>query len=131
MDFLANDTFPGEVLPVLLGAGRSTRKISLHFFKKFGAISHVFCHRVPPTFHLSLFMKIHRVKSTHNDELLLQALCDFAKQYEGRDILLCLFACNEETAHFVSLHRKELEPFYLFLDRRAILRLCGREGVPA
>ena len=61
-------------------------------------------------------LKLHRVHTTPNDALLLQALLDFAKQLENADRVLCLIPCNALYADFAALHRTELEGAFVLAD---------------
>ena len=72
---------------------------------------------------LSLCMKFHRIPSTKNEQLLLQALSDFADQLSNADLILYLIPCNEHYTKLVWDHTEELERRFVLADRAEMERV--------
>lgn len=116
MDFIEDELLSGELVPVLLGTSAEAMQTARRFFKKYGTVSHVFCHRLPLTSRLSFSVKYHPIQHSAGDLLMLTALKDFAKQLGNADLILYLIPCTEDYANFVWRNREVLEPFFVIAD---------------
>ena len=116
MNFIEDELLSGELVPVLLGTSTEAMQTARRFFKKYGTVSHVFCHRLPLTSRLSFSVKYHPIHHSARDLLMLTALKDFAKQLGNADLILYLIPCTEDYANFVWRNREVLEPFFVIAD---------------
>ncbi len=116
MDFIEDELLSGELVPVLLGTSAEAMQTARRFFKKYGTVSHVFCHRLPLTSRLSFSVKYHPIQRSAEGLLMLTALKDFAKQLGNADLILYLIPCTEDYANFVWRNREVLEPFFVIAD---------------
>lgn len=123
MEFLKEDARSGELVPVLLGFSRKTRRAARRFYRDYGVLSHVFCHKIPLFFRFSFFFKFHKVRATRDETLMMQALLDFAWQLARADVLLYLVPCAEPYTSFVKAHKADLERVYLLSDPNDLQKL--------
>ena len=123
MDFIIKDVLSGELVPILLGFSIETQETAQRMFRKYGVVSHVFCNKIPLHFRLSLSMKFHVIRSTFDERLMLQALCDYADQLENADLILYLIPCTEQYANFVWNNRDRLERSFVIADKSEMNRV--------
>ena len=123
MEYIMNDVLSGAIVPVLLGVTPEASDTAHRMYRQHGVISHVFCDRIPLSMRLSLCMKFHRIPSTKNEQLLLQALSDFADQLSNADLILYLIPCNEHYTKLVWDHTEELERRFVLADRAEMERV--------
>lgn len=123
MDFIMKDVLSGELIPVLLGVSPQVSETAHRMYRKYGVISHVFCEKVPLTMRLSLCMKFHIIHRTANEQLMLQALHDFADQLGNADVILYLIPCTEDYANFVWSKCEELERRFVIADKSEMRRV--------
>ena len=116
MDFIEDELLSGELVPVLLGTSAEAMQTARRFFKKYGTVSHVFCHRLPLTSRLSFSVKYHPIQHSAGDLLMLTALKDFAKQLGNADLILYLIPCTEDYRVFCAAHAQALEPYYVIVQ---------------
>ena len=95
MEYIMNDVLSGAIVPVLLGLSTEASETAHRMYRRHGVISHVFCDKIPFSMRLSLCMKFHRIAQTQGEQLMLQALTDFADQLGNADLILYLIPCNE------------------------------------
>ena len=131
MEYIMNDVLSGAIVPVLLGVTPEASDTAHRMYRQHGVLSHVFCDRIPLSMRLSLCMKFHRIPSTKNEQLLLQALSDFADQLSNADLILYLIPCNEHYTNLVWDHTEELERRFVLADRAEMERVWfGAESAP-
>ena len=131
MEYIMNDVLSGAIVPVLLGVTPEASDTAHRMYRQHGVLSHVFCDRIPLSMRLSLCMKFHRIPSTKNEQLLLQALSDFADQLSNADLILYLLPCNEHYTKLVWDHTEELERRFVLADRAEMERVWfGAESAP-
>ena len=131
MEYIMNDVLSGAIVPGLLGMTPEASETAHRMYRRHGVISHVFCDRIPLASRLSLCMKFHRVSKTSGEQLLLQALCDFADQLGNADLILYLVPCNEHYTNLVWNHTEELERRFVIADRDEMERVWfGAEAAP-
>ena len=131
MEYIMNDVLSGAIVPVLLGVTPEASDTAHRMYRQHGVLSHVFCDRIPLSMRLSLCMKFHRIPSTKNEQLLLQALSDFADQLSNADLILYLIPCNEHYTKLVWDHTEELERRFVLADRAEMERVWfGAESAP-
>ena len=123
MEYIMNDVLSGAIVPVLLGVTSEASDTAHRMYRQHGVLSHVFCDRIPLSMRLSLCMKFHRIPSTKNEQLLLQALSDFADQLSNADLILYLIPCNEHYTKLVWDHTEELERRFVLADRAEMERV--------
>ena len=123
MEYIMNDVLSGAIVPVLLGVTSEASETAHRMYRRHGVMSHVFCNRIPLASRLSLCMKFHRVPDTTNDQLMLQALCDFADQLGNADLILYLIPCTEHYTKLVWDHAEELERRFVIADRAEMDRV--------
>ena len=123
MEYIMNDVLSGAIVPVLLGVTPEASDTAHRMYRQHGVLSHVFCDRIPLSMRLSLCMKFHRIPSTKNEQLLLQALSDFADQLSNADLILYLIPCNEHYTKLVWDHTEELERRFVLADRAEMERV--------
>ena len=123
MQFLEEEMRSGELVPVLLGFSWETLQTARRFYQKYGVLSHVFCNKIPLLFRFSLFLKFHKVPSTRNEALMMQALLDFAWQLGNADVILYLIPCTEPYVNLMWTHKTELEGSYLLADPAELRRV--------
>ena len=76
-------------------------------------------------------MKFHRIPQTAGEQLLLQALADFADQLGNADLILYLIPCNERYTNLVWGHVEELERRFVIADRDEMDRVWfGAKSAP-
>lgn len=117
------DVLSGELVPILLGFSPEAQETAQRMFRKYGVVSHVFCNKIPLPFRLSLSMKFHVIRSTSDEQLMLQALCDYADQLENADLILYLIPCTEQYANFVWNNRDRLERSFVIADKLEMNRV--------
>lgn len=127
MDFIVTDVLSGELIPVLLGFSDEAVETAHRMFRKYGVVSHVFCQRVPLSMRLSLCMKYHTVSSAH-EELMVQALLDYATQLENADVILYLIPCTERYAAMLWHHHSLLESRYVIAEKEEMERVWFGEA---
>ena len=131
MEYIMNDVLSGAIVPVLLGLTTESGETAHRMYRRHGVISHVFCNRIPFSMRLSLCMKFHRIPNTTGDELMLQALTDFADQLGNADLILYLIPCNEHYTKLVWDHAEELERRFVIADREEMDRVWfGADSAP-
>ena len=131
MDYIMNDVLSGAIVPVLLGVTPEASDTAHRMYRRHGVMSHVFCDRIPLASRLSLCMKFHRVPETSGEQLLLQALADFADQFGNADLILYLIPCNEHYTKLVWDHVEELECRFVIADRAEMERVWfGAQSAP-
>ncbi len=130
MDYIKEEILSGELLPVLLGVSLEVGETAHRLYRQYGVISHVFCDHAPLSLRLSLCMKLHTVRRTTDERLLLQALEDFATQRSNTDVILYLIPCTEEYANLIWNHREALERLYVIADRAEMYRVWFGEELP-
>ena len=131
MEYIMNDVLSGAIVPVLLGITPEASETAHRMYRRHGVISHVFCDRIPLASRLSLCMKFHRVSQTSGEQLLLQALADFADQFGNADLILYLIPCNEHYTNLVWNHAETLERRFVIADREEMNRVWfGAESAP-
>lgn len=116
MDFIEDEVLCGELIPVLLGTSTEAMQTARRFFKTYGTVSHVFCHRISLPARISFCVKYHTIQHSAGDLLMLTALKDFAKQLGHADVILYLIPCTEDYANFVWRNRESLEPFFVIAN---------------
>lgn len=131
MEYIMNDVLSGAIVPVLLGLSTEASETAHRMYRRHGVISHVFCDKIPFSMRLSLCMKFHRIAQTQGEQLMLQALTDFADQLGNADLILYLIPCNEHYTKFVWDHTEELERRFVVADRAEMERVWfGAEEAP-
>ena len=131
MEYIMNDVLSGAIVPNLLGLTTEASETAHRMYRRHGVMSHVFCERIPFSMRLSLCMKFHRIPDTTGDELMLQALIDFADQLGNADLILYLIPCNEHYTKFVWDHAEDLERRFVIADRAEMERVWfGAEAAP-
>ena len=131
MEYIMNDVLSGAIVPVLLGISPEASETAHRMYRRHGVMSRVFCDRIPLPLRLSLCMKFHRVPETAGEQLLLQALCDFADQLGNADLILYLIPCNEHYTKLVWDHAEELERRFVIADRAEMERVWfGAQSAP-
>lgn len=131
MDYIMNDVLSGAIVPVLLGLTTEASETAHRMYRRHGVISHVFCDKIPLPSRLSLCMKFHRIPNTTGDELMLQALTDFADQLGNADLILYLIPCDEHYTKLVWDRSDELERRFVIADRDEMERVWfGAKAVP-
>ena len=131
MEYIMNDVLSGAIVPILLGLTTEASETAHRMYRRHGVMSHVFCERIPFSMRLSLCMKFHRIPDTTGDELMLQALIDFADQLGNADLILYLIPCNEHYTKFVWDHAEDLERRFVIADRAEMERVWfGAEAAP-
>ena len=123
MDYIMEDILSGELVPVLLGVSHEVSETAHRMYRKYGVVSHVFCDKIPLPMRLSLCMKFHVIHHTSNEQLMIQALTDFADQLGNRDIILYLIPCTEEYVNLIWRRQDALEGRYVIADKNEILRV--------
>ena len=123
MDYIMEDILSGELVPVLLGVSQEVSETAHRMYRKYGVVSHVFCDKIPLPMRLSLCMKFHVIHHTSNEQLMIQALTDFADQLGNRDIILYLIPCTEEYVNLIWRRQDALEGRYVIADKNEILRV--------
>ena len=123
MEYIMNDVLSGAIVPVLLGLTTEASDTAHRMYRRHGVMSHVFCDRIPFSMRLSLCMKFHRIPNTTGDELMLQALTDFADQLSNADLILYLIPCDEHHTKLVWDHAEELERRFVIADRAEMERV--------
>lgn len=131
MEYIMNDVLSGAIVPVLLGITTEASETAHRMYRRHGVLSHVFCDRIPLPSRLSLCMKFHRIPETAGEQLMLQALTDFADQLGNADLILYLIPCNEHYTKLVWDHAEELERRFVIADRNEMERVWfGAESAP-
>ena len=131
MDYIMNDVLSGAIVPVLLGLTTEASETAHRMYRRHGVISHVFCDKIPLPSRLSLCMKFHRIPNTTGDELILQALTDFADQRGNADLILYLSPCDEHYTKLVWDRSDELERRFVIADRDEMERVWfGAKAAP-
>ena len=131
MEYIMNDVLSGAIVPVLLGMTPEASETAHRMYRRHGVMSHVFCDRIPLVSRLSLCMKFHRIPKTSGEQLLLQALSDFADQLGNADLILYLSPCNEQYTNLVWDHVEELERRFVIANRDEMERVWfGAEAAP-
>ena len=123
MEYIMNDVLSGAIVPVLLGMSIEASETAHRMYRRHGVMSHVFCDRIPLASRLSLWMKFHRVPKTAGEQLMLQALTDFADQLGNADLILYLIPCDEHYTNLVWDHAEELERRFVIADRDEMERV--------
>ncbi len=123
MDYIVNDVLSGELVPVLLGISTEVSETAHRMYRQYGVVSHVFCDKIPFAMRFSLYMKFHRVQQTTDEQLMLQALYDFADQLDHADIILYLIPCTEHYSNLIWSHTEALERRFVIADRREMRRV--------
>lgn len=123
MEYIMNDVLSDAIVPVLLGVTSEAGETAHRMYRRHSVISHVFCNKIPFASRLSLCMKFHRIPDTTNDQLMLQALCDFADQLGNADLILYLIPCTEHYTKLVWDHAQELERRFVIADRAEMDRV--------
>ena len=131
MDFIVTDILSGELVPVLLGFSQETNETAQRMYRKYGVISHVFCDKRSLSMRFSLCMKIHTVKHTANEMLMMQALTDFSEQLGNKEVILYLIPCTEEYMRMVWNHRDALERRFVIADKQEMERVWFGEDAKA
>ena len=131
MEYIMNDVLSGAIVPVLLGLTPEASETAHRMYRRHGVISHVFCDKIPFSMRLSLCMKFRRIAKTQGEQLMLQALADFAEQLGNADLILYLIPCNEHYTKLVWDHSEELERRFVIADRAEMERVWfGAEEAP-
>ena len=123
MEYIMNDVLSGAIVPVLLGLSTEASETAHRMYRRHGVMSHVFCDRIPLASRLSLCMKFHRIPTTTDEALMLQALTDFADQLSNADLILYLIPCNEHYTKFVWDHAEDLERRFVIADHAEMERV--------
>ncbi len=131
MEYIMNDVLSGAIVPVLLGVTPEASETAHRMYRRHGVMSHVFCDRIPLASRLSLCMKFHHISKTTGEQLLLQALADFAEQLGNADLIFYLIPCNEHYTKLVWDHAEELGRRFVIADRAEMDRVWfGAESAP-
>ena len=131
MEYIMNDVLSGAIVPVLLGMSTEASETAHRMYRRHGVMSHVFCDKIPIAMRLSLCMKFHRIPKTDGEQLMLQALTDFADQLGNADLILYLIPCNEHYTKIVWDHTEELERRFVIADRDEMDRVWfGAQSAP-
>ena len=130
MDAITEDLLAGDLVPVLLGYCHETAEAARRIYKTHRVVSHVFCPPVPLPLRLSLCMKFHTVPHTAGEQLMLNALSDFADQLENADVILYLIPCTAAYANLTWLHKEQLERRFVLADKREMYRIWFGEDAP-
>jgi hypothetical protein len=130
MDYIVKDALSGELIPVLLGVSAEVNDTAHRMYREYGVVSHVFCERIPFAMRLSLCMKFHVVSHTNNEQLMIDALMDFANQLGNADVILYLIPCTEQYASIVWERCAELEGKYVIASREEMYRVWFGEDAP-
>lgn len=128
MEYIMNDVLSGAIVPVLLGLTPEASETAHRMYRRHGVISHVFCDKIPFSMRLSLSMKFHRIPKTQGEQLMLQALADFADQLGNADLILYLIPCSEHYTNLVWNHADELERRFVIADRAEMERVWFGAG---
>ena len=128
MDYIMEDILSGELVPVLLGVSQEVSETAHRMYRKYGVVSHVFCDKIPLPMRLSLCMKFHVIHHTSDEQLMIQALTDFADQLGNRDVILYLIPCTEEYVNLIWRRQETLEGRYVIADKNEILRVWFGEA---
>ncbi len=123
MDFIGKEILSGEIVPVLLGLSPEANLTARRMYRQYGVVSHVFCHKLPLPLRLTLCMKFHVIRHTSGEQLMRQALSDFATQLENLDVILYLIPCTEEAMGLIWHHRDELERRFVLADKPELYRV--------
>ena len=123
MDYIVKELLSGELIPVLLGYSPEAVDTAHRMFRKYGVVSHVFCEKVSLPQRLSICMKFHQINRTVGEELMQNALLDFASQLENKDVILYLIPCTEVYANMVWQNRDNLESRFVIANRREMMRV--------
>jgi hypothetical protein len=116
----------GGLVPVLLGDDTDAREVAKNLHRRYGVLSHVFCHKPSMSLRLSIYTKLHTVRFTQGENLLIHALLDFARQLDHADRILCLIPCSSYYESLLQSNHKELEAYYVLTDRKT--PSCGEKG---
>ena len=127
METMFQNLHQGELVPILLGYSSVAQEFSQRLFWQYGIVSHVFCHKNPLPFRFSLSLKVHPVRATENERLLLDALCDFANQPENRDRILWIIPCTPACIELVNRNRSALERLAVLINRDDLERMIGQD----
>lgn len=125
-DFTKN-MITGDLIPVFLGITAKSIGIARLIFRAHGTTSHIFCDRVPLMLRLSWFLKFHTAGHTRNEELMVQALIDFANQLDNKDAVLYLIPSTKDYIKAVAEHRPLLESRYVLATKKDLEVLTPRE----
>ena len=109
----------GGLVPVILGDGIEARDVARNLHSRYGVLSHVFCRKPSLSLRLSIYVKLHVVRKTLGEQLLLHALLDFARQLDHADRILCLFPTSSDYAELLRENREELEAYYVLTEEKA------------
>ncbi|MBQ9132338.1 MAG: hypothetical protein IJX62_07705 [Clostridia bacterium] len=118
MDFIKKEILSGELVPILLGISPESVETARRMYRQYGVISHVFCEKLPLPMRLSLCMKFHVIPAIANGQLMVQALTDFALQFQHADVILYLIPCTAHYANLIWHHHAALEGHFVLADRR-------------
>ena len=118
----------GGLIPVILGDGTEARDVARDLHGRYGVLSHVFCRKPSLALRLSIYVKLHIVRKTPEEQLLLHALLDFARQLDHADRILCLIPTSSEYADLLLKNREELEAYYVLTEEKA--PASGEKGEP-
>ena len=116
----------GGLVPVLLGDDAHTRDVARDLHRRYGVLSHVFCHKPSMILRLSIYVKLHTVRATQSEALLIHALLDFARQLDHADRILCLIPCSSYYEELLQANQRELEAYFVLTERKA--PPCGEKG---
>lgn len=125
-DFTKN-MITGDLVPVFLGITAKSIGIARLIFRAHGTASHVFCDHVPLMLRVSWFLKYHTVGHTQSEELMVQALLDFADQLDNKDAVLYLIPSTKDYLKAVAEHRALLESRYVLATKKDLEVLTPRE----
>ena len=106
----------GGLVPVLLGDTADLRETARNLHTRYGVLSHVFSRKPSLALRLCIYVKLHTVRATKKEALMIHALLDFARQLDHADRILCLIPCSPYYAELMQEHRAELESYYILTE---------------
>ena len=99
------------LVPVLLGDGAKPLKIARRLYRRYRVLSHVYCTRPSLGAYFCGCVRVVRVPTFLQGDLLCNDLLAFAAEYP--DLLFCLIPCTDAYEHFCAAHAAKLEAYYV------------------
>ncbi len=120
------------MVPVLLGSSAKAMQIARALYLRYDVVSHLYCARPVILPYLLSYVRVVRVPSYMQGELLCRDLVSFASEYP--DLLFCLIPCTVQDKAFCMAHAAELEPYYIISEpeqlSRGTLSYLTKEELP-